>query len=185
MEINTLTIIWFAAAIVLGAVEAFTVGLTCIWFAIGAVVAAVLSIFDVRFPIQVIIFLMASLVLVIFARPILTEKLKVGKEKNVTNQIEEKIGVVTESITPFASGLVKVNGVIWSAICENPDATIPQGIRVRVVRIEGVKLIVEPDAPAQPPKSPIVLSDFEMEQVEQFEAQSQSETESSEPYNYQ
>jgi membrane protein implicated in regulation of membrane protease activity len=71
------------------------------------------------------------------------KKLKIGREKNVTEQIEGRRGLVTETIKPFGSGLVKVDGVIWTAIGEYPEVMIQTGCRIQVVRIEGVKLIVK------------------------------------------
>ena len=50
---------------------------------------------------------------------------------------------MTEKIDDIeAKGLVKVKGSVWSA--KSPSGTvIPAGARVKVLSIEGVKLIVE------------------------------------------
>ena len=43
----------------------------------------------------------------------------------------------------MAIGLVKVNNQVWSAKCENGMA-IPEGTEVKILKVEGVKLIVAP-----------------------------------------
>ena len=42
---NELSIFWLAAVIVLGIVEALTVGLVTVWFAVGALAALISSLF--------------------------------------------------------------------------------------------------------------------------------------------
>lgn len=52
-------------------------------------------------------------------------------------------GVVTVIVTPEnARGKVKLRQESWSAL--STGALIPPGVRVRVVRVEGVMLVVEP-----------------------------------------
>ena len=51
-------------------------------------------------------------------------------------------GVVTEPIDNLqATGQIKVQGVYWTARTEE-NVIVPEGARVRVLRIEGVKTIV-------------------------------------------
>ena len=53
-------------------------------------------------------------------------------------------GVVTDEINNLENrGLVKVDGKVWTARSSGCDP-IPAGAKVRVIRIEGVKAIVEP-----------------------------------------
>lgn len=54
-----------AASIV---IEVFTLKLIPIWFAIGAIIPFILSIFNINFIIQIIIFAVAALLLIIFVR---------------------------------------------------------------------------------------------------------------------
>jgi membrane protein implicated in regulation of membrane protease activity len=100
-------------------------------------------------PLQVIIFFAVSLVLLIFTRPILVKKLKVGKEKNYTEQLEGKPGMVVEAIEQFKSGQVKVGGILWTAVGESEQFTAPAGSMVEIVKVSGVKLIVREIADPQ------------------------------------
>ena len=56
-----------------------------------------------------------------------------------------QIGIVTEVISDRAqAGQVRVMGQIWSARTDDTTDEIAVGCEVRVLRIEGVKLIVTP-----------------------------------------
>lgn len=47
-----------------------------------------------------------------------------------------------------AQGQITVQGAVWTARTEPDAAAIPSGAKVRVLRIEGVKVIVTPAAEA-------------------------------------
>jgi len=69
--------------------------------------------------------------------------LRSRKWKNTTGQ-EEMIGsqgVVVTSVGDGAEGMIRVHGELWRAFSSAPLA---EGKPVRVVRIEGLKLYVEP-----------------------------------------
>jgi membrane protein implicated in regulation of membrane protease activity len=140
---SNLVFFWIIIAVVLAIIEGLTLGFVTIWFTIGAGVAAVVSLAGGNLTIQIIVFFAVSLILLLFTRPILVKKLKVGKEKNNIELIEGKTGLVTEAIEPFNSGLVKVNGIVWTAIGEATDFAADKDTEVEIVRVEGVKLIVK------------------------------------------
>ncbi|MDR1272710.1 MAG: NfeD family protein [Clostridiales Family XIII bacterium] len=138
-----MALVWIAIAIVFAVIEGFTLGLFTIWFAVGAAAATLVALLGGSMPVQVAVFLAVSLVLLVFTRPILVKKLKVGREKNNIELIEGKTGLVTEAIEPYKSGLVKVDGVVWTVVGEDPGFTADKGSEVEIIRIEGVKLIVK------------------------------------------
>jgi membrane protein implicated in regulation of membrane protease activity len=146
---GNMVIFWIVVAVALAVVEGFTLGLVTIWFTIGAAAAAVVSLAGGDIAVQVIVFFVVSIVLLIFTRPILVKKLKVGREKNVIEQLEGKTGLVLETIEPFGSGLVKVNGIPWTAVGEDSGFTAEKDTEVEIVRVEGVKLIVKKKAPQE------------------------------------
>ncbi|MBR6472759.1 MAG: NfeD family protein [Firmicutes bacterium] len=135
--------IWLAVAIIFIIIEAITVGLTTIWFAAGALVALVLAFLKVGPMAQVIIFLIVSLALLGTTRKVFVNKLKTGSQKTNVDALVGEEGVVMEDITPHNVGLVKVKGQNWTAVASDREATIVKDATVRVVAIEGVKLIVE------------------------------------------
>jgi membrane protein implicated in regulation of membrane protease activity len=140
---DNMVLFWIIAAIAFAAIEGFTLGLVTIWFTIGAAAAAVVALAGGSLLVQITVFFAVSIVLLIFTRPILVKKLKVGREKNNIELIEGKTGLVTATIGPFDSGLVKVNGIVWTAIGEDSGFAADEGTEVEVVRVEGVKLIVK------------------------------------------
>ena len=141
--VSNMAIFWIAVAILFAIIEAITYGMVTIMFTIGAVPAAIVALFDVPITAQIVVFLIVSLLLLVFARPIFVKRLKIGREKNSIEQIEGKLGLVTEEIAPFKSGLVKVSGIIWTAIGENDQFHATAGEQVSIIRVEGVKLIVK------------------------------------------
>jgi membrane protein implicated in regulation of membrane protease activity len=139
-----MAIIWIILAVVFAVIEGFTFGMVTIWFTIGAVVSAIVAMAGGPPAVQIIVFFAVSIILLIFTRPILVKHLKIGREKNNIELIEGKIGLVTETIEPFKSGLVKVNGVVWTAVGDDQGFAAESGSEVKIKRVEGVKLIVEP-----------------------------------------
>lgn len=61
------------------------------------------------------------------------------RPKVATENIIGSAGVVTKPLTP--EGYVKVQGVLWKAICE--EAELEAGDEVEVVAIEGLRLVVK------------------------------------------
>lgn len=136
--------IWIGIAIVFGVVEGATMGLVTIWFTVGAGVAAIAAALDASLIVQIVIFVAVSLILLIFTRPIMKEKLKVGREKNNVERYVGETGMVIEEIRPFHQGRIKLKSLEWAAVCENPEVGVSEGKEVKVIRIEGVKAIVSP-----------------------------------------
>lgn len=139
-----MALIWIGIAVLFAVIEALTLGLTTIWFTVGGVAACVVSLLGGHLVLQVIMFLAVSILLLYFTKPLAEKKLRIGAEKTNVDALIGQVGVVTEEIVPFATGLVKVNGVIWTALPDDENLTLTSGEKVRIVRVEGVKLIVVP-----------------------------------------
>lgn len=142
---NPMTIAWLIAMVALGAIEAITVTLTCIWFAIGAGAAMIVALFDGELWLQILVFAVVSLVSVLALRPLAKSKFG-GKDKVATNadRIIGQEAVVKETIDNVSGrGAVSVGGSVWSARSDD-DSLISEGSRVKVLRIEGVKVFVCP-----------------------------------------
>ena len=63
-------ILWLAAVVVLLVIEIATLGLTTIWFAGGALIAGIAAVAGAGRVVQFVLFLIVSLILLIFTRPI-------------------------------------------------------------------------------------------------------------------
>ena len=120
---------WLGIALALIIFEIITVGLTSIWFAAGAFVAAIVSFIGGGLMAQLLAFVIISVLLLIFTRPIAVKYIFTKKEKTNIDSIVGKQGVV------------KLDGLEWSA--RSTSYEIAEGKVVVVQSISGVKLIVE------------------------------------------
>ena len=136
-------IVWLAVAIVLLVVEIITLGLTTIWFAGGALVACIAAALQADFLVQVILFLVVSVVLLFFTRPVAIRYMNKNRTKTNSESLVGKEAVVLQEINNLkASGQVQLNGIEWTARAENMEDVIEKGAIVCIKKIEGVKLIV-------------------------------------------
>lgn len=137
-------VIWLSILVVLLIIEAATMGLTTIWFAGGALFAFLAALLGAPIWIQVALFVVISLVLLIFTRPAAVRLMNRPKTQTNVDSIPGKTGIVTEEIDNLAAkGRVHVDGMEWSARAQHAEDKIPRGEEVTALRVEGVKLIVE------------------------------------------
>ncbi len=137
-------IIWLLVLIAFAVGEALTVGLTSIWFAVGALGALITAGLGFGFWPQIIVFLVLSGVTLALVRPLAKKVLKPGYSATNADRVIGAVGLVTEEVDNMAGkGLVNLSGQVWSARAQD-EQNIPAGQEVRVLRIQGVKVIVEP-----------------------------------------
>lgn len=142
---DNMLFIWLIALIVLIVIELATMGLTTIWFALGALVAAITAALHAPVVLQVVLFLVISIVSFIFTRPL---AVKYFNRDRVRTNVESLIGrqgvVISEINNVEGIGQIQVGGQEWSARTRMDDMTVPVGTVVVVYAVNGVKLIVEP-----------------------------------------
>lgn len=135
---------WLILLALLLVIEIITLGLTTTWFAGGALVAFIVSLFYDNLFLEIVLFFVISLLLLYFTRPLV---IKYFNPKRIKTNYEGVIGkeaLVTILIDNInASGQVIVDGQEWTARSTN-DSIIEKGIKVEVLKISGVKLIVQP-----------------------------------------
>lgn len=135
---------WLAVMVIMLVIEIATLGLTSIWFAGGALVAFILAMLNVPFLFQLVVFLIVSLVLVIFTRPVAVKYFNKDRVKtNVESMIGRQAIVVSEVDNLQSIGRVTVGGQEWSARTVEEGIVLPVGTVVIVKAVSGVKLIVE------------------------------------------
>lgn len=135
-------IIWFVIIIVAALIEMNTMDLTSIWFSVGALVAFVLSLTKVNVPIQVIAFLVVSVILVVAVRPVAKNYFKSNTISTNADRLVGKVATCTKQVCVGERGEVKIDGKYWLAITSG-DQDIEIDEKVEVLAIEGVKLIVD------------------------------------------
>lgn len=136
--------VWLILLVVLVTGEAITVGLTFIWFAVGAMGGLLVAILGGAIWLQVLVFLALSALTLFLVRPAAAKLLTPGISPTNADRILSQIALVTEEIDNIAeTGQVKLFGQVWTARSENGEV-IPAQVRVRILRIEGVKVFVKP-----------------------------------------
>lgn len=139
----SLTIVWLAIMVVCLLVEISTMGLTTLWFAGGALLAALVSIVGGPLWLQILVFLVASIVLLIFTRPIAMKYFNKNRIKTNVDSIIGKQAIVTEAIDNIkGKGQIVADGMEWTARSVG-DVLIEEGSVVTIVEIKGVKAIVK------------------------------------------
>lgn len=134
---------WFAAAAILVIVEIATLGLTTIWFAVGALIAGFLSLAKVHIVIQIIAFAAVAALLLFMTRPLAAKYLNSQTKRTNADSLIGEICLVTVPINNLkAEGQAVVKGQEWTARSITGEL-IPEGTKVRIVSISGVKLMVE------------------------------------------
>lgn len=140
-----LAVMWLVFLVVLLVIELITVGLTTIWLAGGALVAFILAAMGVNLWVQIIVFLIVSFVLIYFTRPFALKYLNPRQTRTNSDELIGETIKVTERIDNRAAvGRALAKGMEWSARAVSDDQVIEADTLVKVLRIEGVKLIVEP-----------------------------------------
>lgn len=136
--------VWLGILVFAIILEVAIPGLISIWFVPAALISMLLVFCNVPIYLQIIVFLGISLILIVLSRTIWKSYLA-PKNAEPTNAdaLIGKVGIVTEAIDNVnAVGEVKVSGQHWSARSKNGES-IDKGITVKILSIEGVKLICE------------------------------------------
>ncbi len=143
--IDIMLYIWIGFFILSVIVEVNTMNLIAIWFMPGTLIAIILALFSVPVWIQVLVWLFVT-VTVFAATYRLSARLRHPKHQPTNaDRVIGQTAIVTETVSDRTqTGQARVMGQIWSAKTDDSADEIPVGTEVRVLRIEGVKLIVTP-----------------------------------------
>ena len=141
---DNMMILWIIVLVVSIFIEALTMGLTSIWFAGGALAAVIIDLLHGCIYLQVTVFLIVSLMLLYFTRPVAMKFFNKEREKTNISNLIGKSAVVTGTIHNLkATGQVTVAGQEWTARSSDEMKCFEKGEIVKIVAIKGVKLIVE------------------------------------------
>lgn len=136
--------VWLGVTVLFAVIELITVQLTTVWFALGAFIAMLLAVFGVdNLAVQITVFAVVSAAALILTRPLVKKFINQKAQPTNADMAIGKTGIVTDTIDEITGkGEVKLGAAVWSA--KSADGReIPKGTKVKVLRIEGVKLIVE------------------------------------------
>ena len=138
-----MTIVWTAAIILFGIVEAVTAGLVSIWFVVGALAALVAAFVGAPLWLQVVLFLLVSAAALALTRPLLRKITSTKAEATNADRVLGEVAKVTETIdNQNSAGAVYIDGKSWTARSVD-DTVIPAGSQVQIESMQGVKLLVK------------------------------------------
>jgi len=135
--------IWLIASAIMFLMEIFTISFLLFFPAVGAFLAFLCAVFGANVTVQAVVFIISSILLIIFIRPFVTKFFKSNNVAMNSKSVVGKNAVVIKAIDNIhGKGQVKVAGEVWSAV-SSTDENIEEGATVIVLKIEGVKLIVK------------------------------------------
>ena len=135
--------VWAVVAIVCLILELSSGDFFIICFSIGAIGAAIdAGLLDNSITVQVLTFVVVSLVALLYVRPAAKRWLHKGEDKRVSNAdaLLGRTGKVTEAIKAGDSGYVQIDGDMWKAVSEKD---IAEGETIRVIGRESTIVTVE------------------------------------------
>lgn len=137
-------LVWLALMIGFSALEIATVNMVSVWFAGGALAGMVAQLFGTSVPVQLTVFLLVSALLVACLRPFVRKYVAPKKIRTNADMVLGQEAYLTETVDNLkGTGTLKLGGKVWT-VRSVSDTVLEQGTLVRVVKLEGVKLLVEP-----------------------------------------
>lgn len=149
--------IWLALGIVLLITEVATTALVVLPLALGAFAAAIVAFFGGPVDLQFVVAAAVSVVSFAGIRPLAKRVNKAGQVEGIgAHRLTNSRGVAITDIDRSGSGMVQIEGEQWHGATVD-DHPITEGSAVRILRVEGSKVMVVPyvDSPGidDPPTS--------------------------------
>jgi membrane protein implicated in regulation of membrane protease activity len=137
-------VLWLIAAAVFGIGEMLTTSFFLAPFSVGAALAAVTAAAGAGGLPAWIVFVVASLLMLMVVRPIARSHMKVPPQiRTGAAALIGRQAIVLERIANDEGvGCVKIDGEVWTARSLDDDQVIEQGARVQVVDIRGATALV-------------------------------------------
>jgi membrane protein implicated in regulation of membrane protease activity len=137
-------VIWIIAACAFGVGEIVTTSFFLAPFAGGAAAAAVAAAIGAGTVVSWAVFLIVSLLLLTFVRPIARAHLRMPPQlRTGTAALVGKRAVALERIANHEGvGTIRIDGEVWTARSYDEDVVIAAGARVEVIEIRGATALV-------------------------------------------
>lgn len=121
-------------------------GFYVIFFGVAALVVGVLAGFSLAGPlwVQLLLFSVMAVASLLLFRARLLAWVQHDPQQPEIDTLVGEVGVASDELAPGAVGRVEVRGTAWSAR-NATHAAVTRGTRVRVVRVDGLTLHVEPE----------------------------------------
>lgn len=135
-------VFWIVVAVIMGVVEAASCSFISLWFVVGAIGAFVAALLGGDMLVQLVVFLIVSVVCLLAFRPLVLKNRERGKKAEPT--VVGQMAIVCEAIDPDRlTGRVETEDHMTWAARSADGSPIPAGENVRIVAQESVKLFVK------------------------------------------
>ncbi|MGE0221432.1 NfeD family protein [Mycolicibacterium sp.] len=135
-------LIWLVAALALAGAEALTGDLFLLMLAGGALAAVGSNLVFDNLVVDGVVFLVASVLLLVGVRPALRRRLHSGRGlPEPAKALEGKTALVLDQVGRH-QGQVKLDGEVWTARPYNENDVYEPGDQVTVVHIDGATAVV-------------------------------------------
>lgn len=142
MDLEYWSWIWVGATLLFGVGEMLTAGFFLLPFAVGAAAAGLLAFLGVAVPIQLIVFVLVSVVALVFVQRF-ARRDEIQHPVGANRYIGSRATVLEEVNRHKATGLVRMGTERWRATTDL-DIPIPENLEVTVVEVRGTRLVVVP-----------------------------------------
>jgi len=137
------TIFWLILLIFMVVLEAATMSFGIVAFAFGALGAIIVDTLGGPIWLQILVFGIFSLLFLLLLRPLVMKKLSNPETSRFNaDAVLGETAIVIEPIAPNKPGVVKIQGKEWTAVVYDQGEVFETGALVKVLSIEGVKLVV-------------------------------------------
>ena len=140
---ETMGVIWLIGIIVFMVLEGVSYQIVSVWFAAGAIGGLLAYVCGAPIWLQITIFIVLSLVMLAALRPLSVKLLSKNRIRTNAESLVGKSVLITQDVDNInGTGQGKVEGMTWTVRSDTGE-NIPSGEVAKILRIEGVKLIVE------------------------------------------
>lgn len=140
MQMNVDVLVWMTVGIALLSSEAFTGSFHLLFFGLSALLTAVIASMGLGSPIlQMVVFAVVSVLSVVLLRKRLVNRDSQGFESDSETRMQ-----LSADLPAAGEGVIQYQGAPWTAINSSAQPLI-KGDWVKVLRTEGIKLVVEPE----------------------------------------
>lgn len=137
-------IVWIGIGILALVLEILTpTALVSIWITIGALAAWLCAALGLSWMVQASVCVIVSVLFIVVVRPYAVKYLRGNTVPTNADRIIGETAIVVKEINEQHWGEVKVQGMVWSAVSRSHEV-IEIGKKVRIIAIEGAKLLVSP-----------------------------------------
>ena len=135
--------VWLAVTALSLILEFITMEMASIWFVAGGILGMILAACGVGWEIQLIVFILVSLILLLSLRKIALKLLlkNTNAKTNAVGEIGKTVKLLTD-ISDEKPGTIKLNDVVWNVVAED-GSEIKAGTKVEIVELKGNKYIVK------------------------------------------